>query len=483
MFENLYTTKMSMDKEKLQKRFAKIRSKNGRLSKLFAVGLFVIILMTIAAVTVIIAVNVTDDRYVMTDEELDKFCRYPIGSMMAELDYADENKVVFHYIEGFFVFDPQSNDIKHKINLKKLNVAPHAEGDQPAVLKVKISSDGKYAYLSSLGETAHRFDEYIIDTDTGRVKKGKMPEDVELFADYSDAFKDVKEPFGFHSNECIITEDKTYYLTVEENAIGAMQLVTIHNKPEDMVGCGQIFGIRYLDLDNKKLTAVRETLNENEDIMPNSSQVWRADGKKVLMAYNKIAEIMNLPYIDAEFRGDYDVRIYGIWDRLKREKTAERLFVIDNAALVVVIEEDLTREARNAVVAVMEEPEQKSELYKKTKAFLENEYHRVYDPYYDIQTLTISDWEENGNEATFWYQMQYLNYNRDPDKAEYIQEAKKRSQKGYETLYKDYLAMKESNYQFKIVDNGKELLLYSNDAPKGVEWVPRKIDDYIDHGE
>ncbi len=483
MFENLYTTKMSMDKEKLQKRFSKIRSKTGKMSKLMSAVIFCVVLLIMAAATVIIAVNVPDDSYAMTDEELDKFCRYPIGSMMAKIDYADDEKVVFHYIEGFFVFDPKTNDIRHKINLKKLNVAPHAEGDQAAVLNVKISSDGKYAYLSSIGENIDKFDEYIIDTDTGKVKKGSMPEDTEMFAGYGDAFTDVKEPFGFHSNECIITEDKTYYLTVSENAIGAMQLVTIHNKLEDMVGYGQIFGIRYLNLDDKKLAAVRETLSESEDIMPNSSQVWRADGKKVLMVYNKIAEIMNLPCIDAEFRGAYDLRIYGIWDRDKREKTAERLFVIDDAALVVVIEEDLTREARNAVVAIMEEPEEKSELYKKTKAFLENEYHRVYDPYYDIQTLAISGWEESGNEATFWYQMQYLNYNRDPDKAEYIQEAKKRSQKEYETLYKDYLAMKESNNQFKIVDNGKELLLYSNDAPKGAEWVPRKIDDYINHGE
>ena len=43
MLENLYTTKMSMDKKKLQNRFSKIRSKNGRISKLMALAMSVVI--------------------------------------------------------------------------------------------------------------------------------------------------------------------------------------------------------------------------------------------------------------------------------------------------------------------------------------------------------------------------------------------------------------------------------------------------------
>ena len=43
MLENLYTTKMSMDKKKLQNRFSKIRSKNGRISKLMALAMAVVV--------------------------------------------------------------------------------------------------------------------------------------------------------------------------------------------------------------------------------------------------------------------------------------------------------------------------------------------------------------------------------------------------------------------------------------------------------
>ncbi len=116
----------------------------------------------------------------------------------------------------------------------------------------------------------------------------------------------------------------------------------------------------------------------------------------------------------------------------------------------------------------------------KTAAWLEQEFHRVYDPWYDIQSLTISDWQESGNEAIFHYKKEYLYYNRDPDIVPYILEAKARSQSSYERLYQDYLALKESNYSFKIVWNGDKPTLFSDVSVKGVpEWQPIKIDDYI----
>lgn len=46
-------------------------------------------------------------------------------------------------------------------------------------------------------------------------------------------------------------------------------------------------------------------------------------------------------------------------------------------------------------------------------------------------------------------------------------------------MYNDYLAPKESNFYFKIVIEGDEIALYSNESPTGVEWEPREISDYI----
>ena len=121
-----------------------------------------------------------------------------------------------------------------------------------------------------------------------------------------------------------------------------------------------------------------------------------------------------------------------------------------------------------------------SVLYEKTEDWLEQEFHRVYDPYYDIQELVISNWQESGKEATFYYTMTWLNYNRDPDTVPYIQEAKTKSQSSYETLYQDYLALKTGNYSFKIVWEGDTPTLYTDVSVKGEpEWERTEVQNFV----
>ncbi len=130
--------------------------------------------------------------------------------------------------------------------------------------------------------------------------------------------------------------------------------------------------------------------------------------------------------------------------------------------------------------SISEETPQTSELYRKTSEFLKSEFKRVYQPYYDIQSLTISNWTENGNEATFFYEMTYLYYNREPEKADYIAQAKgKVSEEKFKKLCDDYLSAKQANYEFKIVLQNEELKLFANASPNGVDWQPAKIDDYV----
>ncbi len=62
MLEKMFTTKMSVDKKKLQNRFSKIRSKNGKLSQLFAGILFCVIIIAMIGVGVMIAVNHAEKR-------------------------------------------------------------------------------------------------------------------------------------------------------------------------------------------------------------------------------------------------------------------------------------------------------------------------------------------------------------------------------------------------------------------------------------
>lgn len=67
MLEKMFTTKMSMDKKKLQNRFSKIRSKNGKTSKFIAMAVFAIIIVSIICVSIWVAVNRQDDTAVNSD--------------------------------------------------------------------------------------------------------------------------------------------------------------------------------------------------------------------------------------------------------------------------------------------------------------------------------------------------------------------------------------------------------------------------------
>ena len=188
MLENLYTTKMSMDKKKLQNRFSKIRSKNGRISKLMALIIFAVILLVMACVSIIIAANIKSDEYTMTENDFFDYINRPIGAVMADIDYADDNKLIFHYGEGLFVINHHTGEIKFAMSIPKFNVSQAQQGSN--ILDVKIDKDGKYAYLSSVGsaDEIKDYDKYIINLENGEVKKGAMPENAELFTGIADTF-------------------------------------------------------------------------------------------------------------------------------------------------------------------------------------------------------------------------------------------------------------------------------------------------------
>ena len=106
MLEKMFTTKMSADKKTLQTRFLKIRSRNSRFSKIVGGIVFGTIVVVIICVGLFIAIR-NSATYRMTEEDFANYINRPIGSVMAELDYVDDEKVVFHYLDGFFVADQQ----------------------------------------------------------------------------------------------------------------------------------------------------------------------------------------------------------------------------------------------------------------------------------------------------------------------------------------------------------------------------------------
>lgn len=473
MLEKIYTTKMSASKRLLKNRFTKIRAKSGRMNKLGAFVIFVCVLLAMAFVSLFLAARFNRNRYAMTDAELSDFIGRPIGSCMAELVYADENRIVFHYAEGFFVDDLKTDGIDIKINLKRLNLSYNQQGS--SVLEVKIDKAGKTAYLSTVGpmDEIQGYEKYRIDLDNGVVKKAAAGENEEWFAGMADTYRTVQNPVGWYSNQCAVGENETYYLTSETGVVKDIRLVTILHQVEDLERYRYVFGGYYANAYRKKQDLIQETLSDGEEILINSGLSWEVNTETLKAVLAGLSEDRQMKYTDIK-DGNFDVTIYQLW---MDDVSYPRLFVIDNYGIELLFWFDLTEKEYADTVRVLNRTS--SELYQKTSEFLAREFQRVYAPYYDIQNVTISNWSETENEAVFYYTMSYLHYNRDPDQAQYIKEAKERSREEYEALYKDYLALKQVNYEFKVVLKDEKIDLYTNVAPKGTEWVPIEIDDYI----
>ena len=358
MLEKMFTTKMSADKKKLQSRFSKIRSKNGKLSKVIGGILFGIIIIAIICVGVMIAVNDTKD-YRMTDEEFSDYINRPIGSIMADLDYVDDEKLVFHYLEGFFVVDQQSYEIRHKINLSKLNIAGHTQGDSFTVFKV--DKDGEFAYLTNEGlhdDRVAKYDNYIINLKTGEVKIGNAPGGTEFFTNYTDTLTEVENPYGWYSDKCIVNGDKgVYYLTTQNGFIASIQLVYLDHKSYDNSLFKYVFKDDYVSKIEKKLNIIEErVLKKDEEILPNSGFQWEVNGDKVEKIFDKLSETRNLKHFAVEKDGNYDVRMYDVWDNATDENNL-MIFIFDNYKTELVFFEKITLDEQKYFVNFMKYPE------------------------------------------------------------------------------------------------------------------------------
>ena len=131
----------------------------------------------------------------------------------------------------------------------------------------------------------------------------------------------------------------------------------------------------------------------------------------------------------------------------------------------------------------LDEQEEDS-AYVEISQFLEEESREAFSPYYELLEFIISDYKEeivDGKvEAEFLYTIISKNYDRDPDTVGYIKEAKESGNENYQLMYDEYLQPREMNFDFKVViDEEDNITLYSNIAPKGVEWEETRMTDYI----
>ena len=122
--------------------------------------------------------------------------------------------------------------------------------------------------------------------------------------------------------------------------------------------------------------------------------------------------------------------------------------------------------------------------YTKINQYLKEMSIETFAPYYELLEFRITDYKEeivDGKvESKFLYTIVSKNYDRDPDTAGYIKEAKESGNENYQQMYDEYLQPNEMNFDFKTVIGEDGLItLYSNVSPKGIQWEETKMDDYI----
>ena len=228
MLENLYTTKMSNDKEKLKTRLENIQRPPKK--KHTVVGLLVTLALaaalTVGTICLAAANQDAAPDVTMTDEEYTAFLEQPWGAVMATLDYADEESLVFHYNEALCVVD-LTNQVSFRciFDLSGLNLTTATQGD--VFLQVDVARDGSEAYLSVGGMTdqAAEYDTYVVDLTSGQVTKEEIPEGADLFRGQKDTFAVIPDVAGWAS-QCITVGDRTYYLNNGGPMVSQLQLVT-----------------------------------------------------------------------------------------------------------------------------------------------------------------------------------------------------------------------------------------------------------------
>lgn len=188
--------------------------------------LLLIMLALAVLIAAVLWLHSRPNKNAMNDKELAAYKNSFIGVLMAELDYADKERAVFHYGSGLFVYNIQAQELEHCIDLSTLALAPHQNGS--STLSVSVSQDGKTAYLSSIGpeEEIEKFQNYLVDLDSGRVQKTWQKQLAEPFSGYVMTTDMVPSPSGWCSGMAVQQGSTVYYLTVEgDMVIGNVQLV------------------------------------------------------------------------------------------------------------------------------------------------------------------------------------------------------------------------------------------------------------------
>lgn len=286
--------------------------------------------------------EISYDNLKMSDEALTAFCENIIGSMMADIDYADSEKIVFHYNNAIFVYNHQAAIMEKCFDINNLNCARFQQGDYGA--DMIVSADGKEALLVNYGSYDEDFKNYIINLENGSAAETVKTELSNPFSNLSETYTTVSDSNGWTSTRCAAENDNIWYLTCEDTR-------SITNIKLCLYRLGKTVWDNYIfeNKDEVQQSVIKAALPKDAEIIVNSGAHWTIGEKELQDLRDRLADMFS--YInDKDARADlknlahinpgmYDVWFYGI--QQGKNSYPYYLFIIDSSTSELLLSADL----------------------------------------------------------------------------------------------------------------------------------------------
>ena len=179
MLEKMFTTKMSADKKKLQNRFSKIRSRNGKTSKFISLAVFAVIIVSIICVSIWVAISRQDDMILYENEAMNFKLEIPLSW------------------QGKYIVDESTIDDDY-IAFKHERIAEKHDGMGTLFSVIKLPDSEIDEYMNMVGNMTvvwrNQDYGYLIGRPTDvqvPIFAGNDEEDIKLAEEYKKMYKDV----------------------------------------------------------------------------------------------------------------------------------------------------------------------------------------------------------------------------------------------------------------------------------------------------
>lgn len=490
------STNFSESGKSAKKRFENILNTNVKKTSIWALSA-VLVITGILGAMVAYDSFAKNNEYLLSDSKLSELSQMSIGADMATLDYASEDKVIFHYSYALIVYSLKEERIIQALDLSTLNVPINTQGS--TIISVQATADGNNVIIAAM-DAQETYDTYVYNISKNIVKKIKHAEKYQLFAGLSNM--DYENIFNWSSHHCVwLSETKRCYLLLKDSFhVSGINIIVEDGK--ELIEY-TVFKDAYANAAATAKTILDEMCMEVA--LDADASEYLAEHKTAfdnLSALSKMDKLV-LPYLFSEFENNDGLGIFreGLMMLVCREilgdedieYTAARGFhwystikdyIVDFANIEG---ENAARSKYPKASMILDYSEYDYTVktyYKQVMEYMAAEHIKTFSPYYDVIDQIASNYKENISgddfEATFFYKEIYKNYYKDPDTVEYIKKAKEQDVEYYKALYDDYNAPKEGNYEFKItakIQSDKSLdmgtvRLYANSAPKGTSWEP-----------